>query len=268
MHDARARVLNVRRQTGRSVTLTLRSNSAWSGFEAGQFIRVGVENRRCAPDPQLLACALGALPRRAARADHHRPSRRTGFATPAPPRSAGNDPPLERRSGRFRASAAASGPARADSGGSGITPVLSMLRTLLDESHDGEIGFVHYARTAADWLYAAEVRELAARHRNLSADYVATREGGGHLTRRSIERVMGSLGDAHAAVCGPRRLIEAVRRSGPTRSWCCPRASRRRPSWRPTTRAARSASSAPANRFRSAAARCSSRPSRPDCRPS
>jgi ferredoxin-NADP reductase len=101
------------------------------------------------------------------------------------------------------------------SGGSGITPVLSMLRTLVDENHHGDIAFVHYARTEADWLYAAEVRELAARHRNLSVDYVATREGGAHLSRRSIEGLMGSLGDVHAAVCGPPTLIEAVKEIWP-----------------------------------------------------
>ena len=53
------------------------------------------------------------------------------------------------------------------SGGSGITPVMSMLRTLCDEGHPGEIAFLHYARTEADWLYEAEVRELARRHRGL-----------------------------------------------------------------------------------------------------
>ena len=33
------------------------------------------------------------------------------------------------------------------SGGSGITPVMSMLRTLRAEGSDGEIAFIHYART-------------------------------------------------------------------------------------------------------------------------
>jgi stearoyl-CoA 9-desaturase NADPH oxidoreductase len=97
------------------------------------------------------------------------------------------------------------------SGGSGITPVLSMLRTLTDENHTGEVAFLHYARTAADWLYAAEVRKLAARHRDLRIEYVATRQGGAHLSRRSIEKLIGPLGDAHVAVCGPPGLIAAVR---------------------------------------------------------
>jgi len=50
------------------------------------------------------------------------------------------------------------------SGGSGITPVLAMLRTLCEEGHTGELTFVHFARTEADWLYRPLVTELAARH--------------------------------------------------------------------------------------------------------
>src|ERR1700737_2376192 len=43
VRDARAEVVSIRRQTARSVTLTLRHNDAWPGFRAGQFVRVGVE---------------------------------------------------------------------------------------------------------------------------------------------------------------------------------------------------------------------------------
>jgi ferredoxin-NADP reductase len=90
-----------------------------------------------------------------------------------------------------------------------------MLRTLVDEGHDGEIAFVHYARTAADWLYAEEVRELAARHRNVSVECVATREGGARFSRGAIERLLGSLTGAHVAVCGPPSLVDAVRGTWP-----------------------------------------------------
>ena len=99
------------------------------------------------------------------------------------------------------------------SGGSGITPVLSMLRTLCDEGHDGEIAFLHYARTAADWLYRAEVEALAAAIATSASQYVATREGGGHVSAEAIADCCPTMppGCAHAAVCGPPALIEAVR---------------------------------------------------------
>src|SRR5690348_13361967 len=43
VRDARAEVVGVRRQTARSVTVTLRPNSVWDGFRAGQFVRAGFE---------------------------------------------------------------------------------------------------------------------------------------------------------------------------------------------------------------------------------
>ena len=215
VRDARARVLEVRHQTARSVTLTLRPNSAWSGFKAGQFIRVGVEiggvrrSRTYSPacserSPDgLLELTVTTHPNGLVSRHLHGHGR------------AGTILHLGEARGDFVLSQPRPRRLVLISGGSGITPVLSMLRTLIDENHDGEIGFVHYARTAADWLYAAEVRTLAARHRNLSVDYVATRQGGVHFSRRAIERLMGALDDVHAAVCGPRSLIEAVKRIWP-----------------------------------------------------
>ncbi len=98
------------------------------------------------------------------------------------------------------------------SGGSGITPVLSMLRTLCDEGHDGEIAFVHYARTQADWLYRSEVDRLAVAHPNVQLQYVATREGGEHLSEDAIASQLPGFApaDTTVAVCGPRPLLDAV----------------------------------------------------------
>jgi len=210
IRDARARVLEVRHQTERSVTLTVRPNSAWSGFKAGQFIRVGVEidgarrtrtySPACSerlPDG-LLELTVTMHPRGLV-------SRHLRRARP------GTILHLGEAQGDFVLPQPRPRRLALISGGSGITPVLSMLRTLIDENHDGEIAFVHYARTVADWLYAAEVHELAAQQRNLRVDYVATRQDGTHLSARSIERLIGSLGDVHAAVCGPPSLIETVR---------------------------------------------------------
>src|SRR5262249_1168070 len=56
--------------------------------------------------------------------------------------------------------------------------------------------------------YRSELEALARRHRNLTVEYVATREGGGHIDANTISR----HARATAAVCGPRPLIEAVRR--------------------------------------------------------
>ncbi len=92
------------------------------------------------------------------------------------------------------------------SGGSGITPVLSMLRTLCDEGHDGEITFVHYARTDGRLAVPHETCEaLARRHPSLKVEYVATREGGAPPRPRHRLRVL-------RPGCQPLRWPYAARR--------------------------------------------------------
>jgi ferredoxin-NADP reductase len=204
IRDARAELVATRRQTERSVTLTLRPNRAWTGFRAGQFVRVGVEidgvrrTRMYSPassehDREALELTVTTHPEGVVSRhlrDHaaagmivHLGDAQGDFVLPDP------------RPDRLVLI----------SGGSGITPVLSMVRTLCDEGHDGEVSFVHYARTAADWLYREELEALAAQHPRLTVEYVATREGGARFSARPEH-----LG-ATAAVCGPPSLIEAVR---------------------------------------------------------
>ncbi len=203
IHDPRAEVLEVRRQTPRSVTLKLRPNQAWGGLRAGQFVRVGLEingirrTRTYSP----------------ASSEHDRDLELTATVHPDGIVSGHLRGQLEPgaiihlgpAAGEFVLPAPRPESLTLISGGSGITPVLSMLRTLCDEGHRGPVEFVHYARTAGDWLYRLEVEALAARHRNVAVRYVATREGGPKVSAEAIGE------SAVVAVCGPPRLIDAVK---------------------------------------------------------
>jgi ferredoxin-NADP reductase len=204
--DARAKIVRVERQTPRSVTLTIRPNAAWSGFQAGQFVRVGVEidgvrrTRTYSPASSqhaahdLLELTISFLPDGLV-------SRYLRAENP------GGVVHLGTAGGTFVLPDARPERVALISGGSGVTPVMSMLRTLCDERHAGEITFIHYGRTRADWLYEREVRAIAAAHPNLRVEYVATREGGARFSREAT----GLTADTVAAVCGPPGLIEAVR---------------------------------------------------------
>ena len=99
------------------------------------------------------------------------------------------------------------------SGGSGITPVLSMLRTLCDEGHRGEVAFLHYARRASEACYRDELALLARRHPNVAVLHGFTRETGGTDLhgRFAVEHVPGGIDDAAVYVCGPPPLVDAVR---------------------------------------------------------
>jgi len=206
LHEARAEVVDVRRQTPRSVTLTLRPNGAWAGFTAGQFVRVGVEingvrrTRTYSPASSqhaardLIELTISFLPDGLV----------SGYLRRENP---GGIVYLGSADGDFVLPAVRPDRLVLVSGGSGITPVMSMLRTLLDEGHAGHVTFLHYAKTAAEWLYHDEASAIAAQYPNVDVAYVATREGGTHFGPDTIEAPAG----AHVAVCGPSALIDAVR---------------------------------------------------------
>ncbi len=212
VRDARAEVLAVRRQTPRSVTLVLRPNRAFAGFRAGQYVRVGVEidgvRHTRTYSPASSEHARGQLELTVTLHPEGRVSRHLHRAL-AP----GSVLHLGSADGEFTLPSPRPERLVLISGGSGVTPVLSMLRTLCDEGHRGEVVFLHYARTAADWLYRDEAEALAARHPNLTVRYVATREGGAHVSAQDVGALLreGELESADVAVCGPPALLDGVR---------------------------------------------------------
>ena len=208
--DARAEVVAVRRQTPRSVTLTLRPNRAWRGFQPGQYVAVGVEidgvRRTRTYSPASSA---------------HRGRQLELTITEHPGGLVSGHLLRGLRIGAVVHLAGAQGmftlpeprPERIAliSGGSGITPVLSMLRTLVDEGHDGEVAFLHFARTEADWLYEREVRALADGHPGLRVAYRTTRGARpSRLDAAVLRALIGDARDATGAVCGPPSLIDAA----------------------------------------------------------
>ncbi|MGI8411899.1 MAG: ferredoxin reductase [Solirubrobacteraceae bacterium] len=211
VRDARAEVVAVQHPTPRAVTLKLRPNRAWSGFRAGQFIRVGVEiagvRRTRTYSPASSPHSPDGLLELTVTAH-------TGGLVSGHLHS-GVEPGTVVHLGEAQGSFVLPEPRPERlvliSGGSGVTPVMSILRTLCDEGHRGEVTFVHYARGAIDWLYRPEVQELAAAPPGVRVAYVATREGGEHISAAALRRLGCDLDGAHAAVCGPPALIEAVR---------------------------------------------------------
>jgi ferredoxin-NADP reductase len=94
-------------------------------------------------------------------------------------------------------------------GGSGITPVMSMLRTLKDEGFDGEIAFVHYARSADEACYRDELAATA----GVRVLHGYTRSGDGDLHGHfDTDHLQAAMPSPDAVfVCGPPSLAEAVR---------------------------------------------------------
>jgi ferredoxin-NADP reductase len=208
--DARARVLAVRRQTPRSVTLTLEPNRAFTGFRAGQHINLTVEidgrrRTRCyspasAENAQHIELTIGRHEGGLVSTylcDHARPGMVVGLD------SVGGDFTLPKTAPRRILFV---------SGGSGITPVMSMLRTLRADGFDGEIAFVHYARSAADACYADELATMP----DVRVLHGYTRDGAGDLrgyfdADHLATAMPGHGTDPAVFVCGPPALVDAVR---------------------------------------------------------
>jgi ferredoxin-NADP reductase len=215
LREARAVVTEVGRQTADSVTLTLRPNENWGSFSAGQFVRLtveidGVRQTRCYSP----ACSEHARDHIEITVKAHPEGRVSGFLNRAA--QPGMVLGLSAADGDFVLPAERPERLLLISGGSGITPVMSMLRTLCDEGHAGAVTFVHYAPTRDDVIYRSELGEIAARHANVRLVHAYTRETGGalsgHLCRERLGAVAPNTARAEAYVCGPPGLIESARR--------------------------------------------------------
>jgi glycine betaine catabolism B len=105
------------------------------------------------------------------------------------------------------------------SGGSGITPLMSMARTFHDLALPRDVVFVHSARTPADIIFRAELDGMA-RHAPAfrfvpvcEADAPAEAWGGfrGRLSRAMLEQIAPDFREREIFVCGPSPYMAAIR---------------------------------------------------------
>lgn len=102
------------------------------------------------------------------------------------------------------------------SGGSGITPGMSMLRTLIDEGHTGQVTFMHYTRTVKDRIFADELDDIASRHDNVTLVNVYSDEDvpdarfSGFLAREHLDELVPEWRELPAYVCGPPPMLDAA----------------------------------------------------------
>lgn len=229
LRDLRAEVVEVDRSVPGSLTLTLRPNRPWAGHAAGQFVQVGVvingvKHTRCySPiDAQggtrrTLTLTVKAHPDGLVSQYLHR-NARTGMVVDLSPAS-----------GVFRLPDERPDKIVLISGGSGITPVLSMLSTLIAEGYRGAVVFAHYARSPEDVPHRALLEWIGRQHDNVDivlgypeqgrserldgAPWTcAAIPGAKHLDYDELIRIAPSFATAHTYVCGPPALMATVRR--------------------------------------------------------
>jgi stearoyl-CoA 9-desaturase NADPH oxidoreductase len=96
--------------------------------------------------------------------------------------------------------------------GSGITPVMSMLRTLVRRDQVMDVIHVHSAPTVADVMFRAELDQLARDHAGYRLRLCLTRSQG-RLDLSRLDTEVPDWRDRQTWVCGPEAMLNAAERS-------------------------------------------------------
>ena len=219
-HEVRARVVDVHREVDVPghppvATITLQPTATWRGHRAGQHVQLGVEIDGARRTTRVFTVSS--------------PDSRHGDRFTITLR-ANTDAPGRQSVSRFLVERAAPGTmvhlsqAEGDfvlpdrmpehvlfiSGGSGITPVMSMLRSLQRRTHRGRVTFVHYAQSPEHQIFAAELDEVRRSGHGVDVHLLHPELGDPALSPAWLERLVPGYREVPTWACGPAPLIEAV----------------------------------------------------------
>lgn len=204
----RARVVAVHPETRDAVTLVLRPGRGWRGHVPGQYVRLGVDvdgvrqwraySLTSPPtrDDGCITVTVKAIP--------------DGVVSGHVVRrlAPGTVVQLDQATGEFVLPTPRPGRALFVTAGSGITPVMGMLRSCLAELAD--VVVVHSAPTADDVVFGGELRALAAEGRIRLVERHTDTDG--MLSVEELDRLVPDLADREAWACGPTGLLDVLER--------------------------------------------------------
>lgn len=199
-------VTEVVSETPESATIRFRPGRGWRAHEAGQWARVGVEidgvrqwrsyslTTAGGEDPAITVTAVGAVSEALVR-----DTRPGDVLFLAPPQGDFVLPQHPR-------------PLLMLTAGSGLTPVMSMIRTLVRRRPDADVVLIHSSRTAEDALFRDELQELALEFPSLQVVHWFTGERGRiDLTATTdLDETCPDWRARAAYVCGPSAMLDAA----------------------------------------------------------
>ncbi|MBI3900176.1 MAG: hybrid-cluster NAD(P)-dependent oxidoreductase [Gammaproteobacteria bacterium] len=105
------------------------------------------------------------------------------------------------------------------SGGSGITPLMSMARAFYEFGDDQDIVFVHAARTPNDIIFKRELEMMASHMQKFRTAFVCENRGKqpewsgytGYLSPASLQLIAPDFREREVFTCGPGPFMKAVK---------------------------------------------------------
>ena len=102
--------------------------------------------------------------------------------------------------------------------GSGITPLMAMVRTLAAQAMPVPLDLIYWARNREELCFAAELRALAATHANFKVHFALTREAeliagesSGRIERALVDSLLDDADKRHVFACGPGGFVDIAR---------------------------------------------------------
>ncbi|ETB00830.1 stearoyl-CoA 9-desaturase [Mycobacterium avium 10-5581] len=212
--ELRGRVVDVRRETEDSATLVIKPGWGFNfDYQPGQYIGIGllIDGRW-----RWRSYSLTSSPATSASA------RTVTITVKAMPEGflsshlvAGVEPGTVVRLAAPQGNFVLPDPAPASilflTAGSGITPVMSMLRTLMRRNQIGDIVHLHSAPTEADVMFRGELAALANEHPGYRLQLRETRTRG-RLDLSLLDREVPDWRERQTWACGPEGMLNAAER--------------------------------------------------------
>jgi stearoyl-CoA 9-desaturase NADPH oxidoreductase len=204
--ELRGRVLRVQRETPNAVSVLIKPGWEWLGHRAGQYLRLGI--------------AVDGVHHWRAYSLTSEPGRRDGCVAITPKMLDGGkvSPFLNRRlrPGTIVRLGGVEGtfvlpdplPPRLlfVSAGSGITPIIAMLRSLAAREALRDVVHLHCARSAEDVIFARELHELDRRHDGYRLKLRLSGQQG-RLDPGELDALCPDWAEREVFLCGPAGLI-------------------------------------------------------------
>lgn len=213
-----ARVVSRAEASSDAVTLLLQPNRHFAGFVAGQHVNIGVELDGIR---YTRSYSLTGAPRADRRIEITVKAIEGGRLSRHLCDSAGVGDVLElgQAFGEMTLPESIDGSWLFLAAGSGITPLMSMVRELAGRAMPVPLTLLYWARTREEFCFADELRAVAIAHPNFTVRFMLTRqaiwaadEAAGRIDAVSLDSLVEALGSRQVFACGPGGFVETARK--------------------------------------------------------
>lgn len=215
-----ARIVSRRAESRDSFTLLLQPNRHWRGFQPGQHLNIGAEidgtrvtrSYSLSDAPRAdgrIAITVKAMP--GGKLSQHlcHTARIGDVLTLGPAFGEMTLPQTPQGAWLFLAA------------GSGITPLMAMIRAQAASGMPAPLALIYWARTRDELCFVEELRALAARQPNFRVDFVLTRDAAasdaeacdfhcGRINAQSLSMLAPDLHQRRVFACGPDGFVAAA----------------------------------------------------------